>query len=68
MPVGYLPLDGIRKEEKYTARWLASGRAANTQCDWISGNYPHLAFVNLGENPVLPDAADTVLAVTRDGE
>ena len=68
MPVGYLPLDGIRKEEKYTARWLASGRAADTRCDWISGNYPHLAFVNLGENPVLPDAADTVLAVTREGE
>ena len=62
-PIGYLPLDGIRKGQKISARWLASGQPANMDSDWISGNYPDRVFVNLGSDPVLPDSADTVLAV-----
>ena len=65
MPVGYLPLDGIKKGQPIAARWLHDGSEANTRCDWISGNYPDRVFVNLGCNPVPPDAADTVIAVTR---
>lgn len=30
----------------------------------MSGNYPDLAFADLGPDPVLPDPVDTVLEVT----
>lgn len=30
---------------------------------WVHSDYPHLAFADLGPDPVLPDAVDTVLEV-----
>ena len=61
-PIGYVLLPGVKRGEE-SAYWLATGEEANTDSAWISGNYPGMAFVNLGENPVLPDPADTVLAL-----
>ena len=60
-PIGYLPLEGVRGNVR--ARWLASGAEADTNTDWISRNYPGTVFVRLGEDPVLPDPADTVVRV-----
>ena len=61
-PIGYAPLPGLRRQGA-GARWLHSGRPAELAEDWVSGNYPHLVFARLGENPVLPDGTDTVLKV-----
>ncbi|MBQ9195688.1 MAG: alpha-L-fucosidase [Clostridia bacterium] len=68
MPIGYLPLEGVPAGRPFTARWLGAGRIADTRSDWVSGNYPHLAFAALGPDPVPPDAADTVLAIDLGAE
>jgi len=31
--------------------------------NWITNNYPHLAFVSFGPSPVLPDESATVIKV-----
>ena len=64
-PIGYMALDGIRFGEKIHAYWLHNGQDANMDAGWVQGGYPGVTFVNLGPNPVLPDPADTVLAVER---
>lgn len=64
-PIGYVPLSGVERPG-LRVRWLHDGAEADTAPDWISGNYPDRVFVRLGENPVLPDPADTVIAARRD--
>ena len=64
-PIGYIPLPGVRPEA-IRATWLHNGQEAPLQRDWISGNYPELAFVPLGDDPLLPDPADTVIRVEPD--
>lgn len=61
-PVGYIPLDGIDKDNIQKIRLLATGAELKVASDWITGNYSN-TFVSLGPNPVLPDPIDTVIEV-----
>ena len=61
-PVGYAAVPGAQKGQ-VRARWLYSGAEAQIADDWISRNYPDHTFLRLGPDPVLPDPADTVIAV-----
>ena len=44
-------------------RRLADGSEVPLSTSWVHSDYPHLAFADLGPDPVLPDAVDTVLEV-----
>ena len=44
-------------------RLLATGREVPISSSWVHSDYPHIVFADLGPDPVLPDAIDTVLAV-----
>ena len=61
-PVGYAAVPGVDKAG-VRARWLHSGAEVPIAGDWISGNYPDHTFLALGQEPVLPDPTDTVIAV-----
>jgi alpha-L-fucosidase len=44
--------------------WLeATGAELKVDVNWITMHYPGMAFVSLGESPLLPDPTDTVIAV-----
>ncbi len=60
--IGGIPLPGIRREEIASVSLLC-GRPVTISDSWITANYPHLVYADLGEDPVLPDAADTVIKV-----
>ena len=45
------------------ARALATGAEMRVEKNWITNNYPHLAFVSFGPSPVLPDESATVIKV-----
>ena len=62
--VGPMPLPGLKKEQVDYVRYLATGAEAPLANMWTSNNYPDVVFVDLGEDPVLPDPVDTVLEVT----
>ena len=55
---------GLKKEEIQSIRWLATGAEIKLSTSWVHSDYPEIVFANLGENPVLPDAVDTVIEVT----
>lgn len=61
--IGSLPLTGLRHEDICSIRRLADGSEVLVAKGWVYDNYPDVVFANLGEDPVLPDAADTVLEV-----
>ena len=44
-------------------RRLADGSEVPLSTSWVHSDYPDLAFADLGPDPVLPDATDTVLEV-----
>ena len=62
--IGPLPLMGLKGEDIDCIRMLATGAEVPISHSWMSGNYPDLAFADLGPDPVLPDPVDTVLEVT----
>ena len=62
--IGPLPLMGLKGEDIDCIRMLATGAEVPVSHSWMSGNYPDLAFADLGPDPVLPDPVDTVLEVT----
>ncbi len=62
--VGPLPLPGVRKEKIQRVRMLSTGAYVPVSASWVHNDYPDITFVDLGPDPVLPDAADTVLEVT----
>ena len=62
--LGPLPLMGLKKEQIQSIRWLATGAEIKLSTSWVHSDYPEIVFANLGENPVLPDAVDTVIEVT----
>ena len=45
-------------------RMLADGRELPVPSEWYTGNYPDIAFADLGSDPVLPDPVDTVLEIS----
>ena len=62
--LGPLPLMGLKKEQISRIRWLATGAEIQISTSWVHSDYPEIVFADLGENPVLPDAVDTVIEVT----
>lgn len=63
--IGPLPLQGIAKEEIKSIRELASGTEIRLSDSWVKNDYDNdFSFIELGENPILPDPIDTVLKVT----
>ncbi|MGI6654479.1 MAG: alpha-L-fucosidase [Christensenellales bacterium] len=62
-PIGFVPLTGIKAEQIKCARALATGAEMRVEKNWITNNYPHLAFVSFGPSPVLPDESATVIKV-----
>ena len=61
---GPLPLMGLKKEEIQSIRWLATGAEIPISTSWVHSDYPEIVFADLGPDPVLPDAVDTVIEVT----
>lgn len=62
--VGFIPLKGVSPDEIKSIRLLCDNTELKIDAGWITGNYPDLVFVSLGENPILPDVVDTVIEVT----
>ena len=62
--IGDIPLYGVHRADVEKVRLLATGAEVPISDNWMTANYPDTVFVTLGENPVLPDAIDTVLEVT----
>jgi len=44
-------------------RLLCDGSEVPISDSWVHTDYPDIVFANLGPDPVLPDAVDTVLEV-----
>ena len=65
--LGPLPLVGFKKDEIVKVRDLANGYEIPLSNAWMHSDYPDIPFVDLGENPVLPDAVDYVLEVETRG-
>lgn len=61
MPLGYIPLSGAAEASRATL--LATGAEVDISGNWITNNYPGMIFASLGEDPVPPDARDTVIKV-----
>ncbi|MDO4284710.1 MAG: alpha-L-fucosidase [Eubacteriales bacterium] len=61
--LGPLPLVGFEKDKIVKVRDLADGHEIPLSNAWMHSDYPDIAFVDLGENPVLPDPVDYVLEV-----
>ena len=61
--IGPVPLFGVAKERIACIRRLADGSEVPLSTSWVHSDYPDLAFADLGPDPVLPDATDTVLEV-----
>ncbi len=63
--LGPLPLQGIAKEKIKSIRELAGGAEVRLSENELKSAYDNdFTFIDLGENPILPDPADTVLKVT----
>ena len=62
--VGPLPLIGVGQEDVISARDLATGAELKPKGGWMCSDYPDVAFITLGDDPVLPDPDDTVIRVT----
>ena len=62
--LGPLPLMGLKKEEIQSIHWLATGAEIPISTSWVHSDYPEIVFADLGPDPVLPDAVDTVIEVT----
>lgn len=61
--ISYVYLPGIRQEQVRKIRLLRDQTELPVISNWITTNYPDYVFVSLGENPQLPDPADTVIEV-----
>ena len=61
--LGCIPLYGIPKDKVKSVRLLADGSERKLQADWITGNYPDMAFVKISAAAGLPDETDTVLKI-----
>ena len=62
--LGPLPLLGLKREQIKSIRYLATGAEIPVSTSWVHSDYPDIVFADLGPDPVLPDAVDTVIEVT----
>ncbi|MCL2812575.1 MAG: alpha-L-fucosidase [Clostridia bacterium] len=60
--VGLLPLLGVERSDIRSVRLLATGAELPIIEDFRTAHYNNV-FVKLGDSPILPDEADTVVAV-----
>jgi alpha-L-fucosidase len=58
---------GLKKEQVESLRLLDGGRAVPVSTSWVHSDYPEILFADLGADPILPDAVDTVLEVSLKG-
>ena len=61
--LGPLPLLGFDKDKIVKVRALDDGHEVPISNAWMHSDYPDIAFVDLGPDPVLPDPVDYVLEV-----
>lgn len=61
--LGPLPLIGFDKDKIVKVRALDDGHEIPLSNAWMHSDYPDIAFVDLGPDPVLPDPVDYVLEV-----
>ena len=61
--LGPLPLIGFNKNKIVKVRALDDGHEVPISTLWVHSDYPDIAFVDLGPDPVLPDPVDYVLEV-----
>lgn len=62
--LGPVPFIGLAPDSVRHIRLLADGRQIPISSSWVHSDYPGILFADLGSDPVLPDAVDTVLKVT----
>ena len=53
----------VSKERKTSSRNIHECEAVPISTLWVHSDYPDIAFVDLGPDPVLPDPVDYVLEV-----
>ena len=61
--LGPLPLIGFDKNKIVKVRALDDGHEVPISTLWVHSDYPDIAFVDFGPDPVLPDPVDYVLEV-----
>ena len=61
--IGPLPVPQLRKSRIRAATRLFDGSEIQISSSWVHSDYPDVCFLDLGPDPVLPDAADTVLKI-----
>ena len=61
--IGPLPVPQLRKSQIRSATRLFDGSEIQISSSWVHSDYPDVCFLDLGPDPVLPDAADTVLKI-----
>ena len=59
--LGPLPLIGFDKNKIVKVRALDDGHEVPISTLWVHSDYPDIAFVDLGPDPILPDPVDYVL-------
>lgn len=59
--IGPLPVPQLKKSDIRYATRLSDGAEIRISTSWVHSDYPDVCFLDLGPNPVLPDATDTVL-------
>lgn len=66
--IGAIPISGLDRKKIKGIRALATGNEVKIVNHFTYANYPDIVFADLGQNPVLPDAADYVLKVELEEE
>lgn len=61
--LGPLPLMGIKKDEIQKAVKLHDNSEIHISTSWVHSDYPDITFLDLGDNPILPDPVDTVIKI-----
>ncbi|MDR1540288.1 MAG: alpha-L-fucosidase [Clostridiales bacterium] len=65
--IGFIPLEGLSKDQIKSVRLLETGSELQIASGWITDNYPDMAFVSFGDSPLLPNPIDTVIEVELKG-
>ena len=61
--LGPLPIVGIDKDEIEQAILLQDNSEIRISDSWVHSDYPDIMFLDLGDNPILPDPVDTVIKI-----
>ncbi len=61
--LGPVPLVGFTKDMITRVRELATGTEIPISTQWVHSDYPDMAFLDLGPDPVLPDPVDYVIEI-----